>query len=207
MLLPVAAGCQVSGTSSDLVVTCTSAVAPPPIQPPTPAPVPQPPPAPPPSQSCGNSSLDSGTLQNQAYQLDFMSQAGQNFRWPLNRGQSLAVQFTTGEVGRAGNFIFEADHNAGNVVDKFINVSRSPCDFSYAQANVGSFCGGSAGTGNMQYRVESAGSPPPTNYCSLLPHTTYYINLRNEQVGYRGQVRGQDTCSPGESCGLLFQFH
>jgi len=196
---------------------CAGAPTPSPTPTPTPAPTPAPTPTPTPvptptpTQLCGTSAnqLDSGILANINYFLNFETMSGLNFVWPLNRGNSISVQIMTGAAGKAGNFILEAaESQVGQSVDKFLNVSQTRCDFSYAQINAGSFCGVSGAAGAIQYRVENTGTPG-SNYCSLLPNTTYFLNLRNESASYRS-ARGQDTCpvnAQGGGCGLLFQFH
>ncbi|CAN5498015.1 hypothetical protein BH11PSE11_BH11PSE11_13380 [soil metagenome] len=169
----------------------------------------------------GNTGMDSGPIQNidcpinldprsygsRACTINLDTEAGQNFVWSNSRGQSTTTTFTSGSIGRSGNFILEAAESlAGMSVDKFINISKNQCDFSYTQIDAGSFCSGSAAKGALQYKVEPAGSPPGTNYCSLLPNTTYYVNIRNEAAAYRS-VRGQDTCPANTACGFLFGFH
>ena len=155
---------------------------------------------------CGTSAnqLSGAILKNTNTPIDLNSQGGLNFRWNINRGESRSVEFTTGAAGRSGNFGNDIDP-IGQNVDEFMNISTSQCDFKYENI-YGNRCAASGSTNGLRYIVQAAGSTPPDGYCSLLPNTTYWVNIRNE-TAIDPSARGKDSCPAGVTCGFVFQFH
>ena len=142
-----------------------------------------------------------------------LSKTGQNNNWKMNKGESRSVEFTTGAVGTQAGFMFDMDSsgNSGVFVPIFRNISRTQCDFSYSQVDSGRVDGfnSSACSGAGYFLVQNPGDTPVPGRCSLLPHTTYYLNIRNESVlpkPYKKNPdqRGIDSCETFNTCGFLF---
>ncbi len=137
-----------------------------------------------------------------------LTATGLNNNWLMNRGQSRSVEFLTGAAGAQGNFMFD-NSTIGQPVAKFRNISRTQCDFSYTQADSGVTSGfnSSACTGNL-YAVQNVGDTPIPGRCSLLPNTTYYLNIRNENIVLLKGMnqRGIDTCAYS-ACGFVFTIY
>jgi len=132
--------------------------------------------------------------------------AGQNIRMVVNTGQCLVFKFTPTNldlwyspgVPRAGNFVMEMDP-IGRAVEKYVNISTSPADFSYSLIGL---CGGSSAIPAMGYIVETEDSH--SGKCSIRPNVTYYWNIRNESASY---WKGFETCPENVACGFVFQLH
>lgn len=155
---------------------------------------------------CGTSAnqLSGAILRNTNESINLNTQGGLNFRWTINKGESRSAEFTTGAAGRSGNFGNDIDP-IGQNVDEFMNISTSQCDFKYENI-YGNRCAASGSTNGLRYIVQEAGSTPPDGYCSLLPNTTYWVNIRNE-TAIDPSARGKDSCPAGVTCGFVFQFH
>lgn len=141
--------------------------------------------------------------------IDFVSGRGQNYRMAVNTNQSRSIQITTGAAGWSGNFMTEID-TTGQNVNKFMNVSTSQCDFSYTQFDTNNGCASTGQYLKVYYNVQAANSQAVAGTCSLLPNTTYYVNIRNEMVDTTtrsGSQRGIDTCPSGTICGFVYQMH
>lgn len=158
---------------------------------------------------CGTDAnkLDSGILSNQAY---LNPQPGLNYQTRLDRGQSASFQFTTGSVaGGTGSIVLEMG-SLGDMVQKYAQISTSPCDFkNYASIDNVPWdgCGTSDGVVIVRYVLENPGSPQHIEgSCSLQTNKTYYLNVRNEAALYPSQ-RNKDTCLAGVACALVFQIH
>lgn len=137
--------------------------------------------------------------------LDFGTASGKNFNTIVNTMQARSLQLTTGSSGSYGYFITEMNTQGLNV-NKFMNVSTSPCDFSYSNYDAGNGCADSGQFTKVSYQVQDASSPAIAQVCSLQPNTTYYVNIRNEKVytDRSGSGRGVDTCPSGSSCAFVF---
>jgi hypothetical protein len=97
----------------------------------------------------------------------------------------------------------------GAETTKFVNVSTTPCDFSYTNFDAHNGCAASSQGVMIYYNITN--SPKATGQiCNMLPNTTYYLNVRNEMAdttSRSGNRRGIDTCPSGATCGYLFQLH
>ena len=155
---------------------------------------------------CGTSAnqLSGAILKNTNTPIDLVTQGGLNFRWNVNRGESRSAEFTTGDAGYSGNFGNDIDP-IGKNVDEFLNISTVQCDFKYENI-YGNRCAASGSTNGLRYVVQAPGSTPPDGYCSLLPNTKYWVNVRNESA-IDPSARGIDSCPAGVACGFVFQFH
>lgn len=128
-------------------------------------------------------------------------------------GQSRSFQFTTGDVHESYNFQF-ADASptlacptqSCTELPTFFNISTQPNDFRYD--NLESSFIGQAGflpgcsVPSSGYYVVNP-TDPVVPGCRLKPHTTYYLNMRNEEpISMKGEKygkRGKDSAYTGTS--------
>ena len=140
--------------------------------------------------------------------INFGTDFGKNFNIRMSRNESVSIQFTTpaDSAGWQGNVVKEATL-VGIAVQGFIHISASSCDFTYPVLTYKDWdgCGNSGLFYSLNYIVEATDSHT-FGSCSLRPNTTYYVNIRNEDVTTPGQ-QGIDTCPVGSTCGFLFQMH
>jgi hypothetical protein len=110
--------------------------------------------------------------------------------WPFSANGTLAlgtldagvVKFTTGGVTGNGTLTMgTAGNNAVTTHD--YTLSTQPCDFGPGLKRY-------IGAGSPQFRFNISNTPG--NYPSLLPNTTYYVNIRNSDVS--GCVSTNSTC-------------
>ncbi len=135
------------------------------------------------------------------------SYTGLNQRMVVSRGQSRSIQLdTTGATaGRVGYFMTASDP-IGAPVPMFMNVSTTQCDFSYANFDNNTGCASSGGTLRVDYSV---GTTPVAGKCTLLPNTSYYINIRDEYIDTStrsGNMRSRNSCPAAQTCGFVFQI-
>jgi hypothetical protein len=98
---------------------------------------------------------------------------------PLDAG---VVKFTTGSATGSGNLLLStAGNNAGTTHD--YTLSTQPCDFGTGIKRY-------VGAGAITFRMTVSNTPG--NYPNLLPNTTYYINVRNNDVS--GCTATGQTC-------------
>ena len=140
-----------------------------------------------------------------------LTATGLNNNWLMNRGQSRSVQFVTGAAGTIGSFSFQPS-TIGQPVPVFINISATQCDFSYSQIDSPITSGfNSRACAGGAFAVQNPGSTPLASRCSLLPNTTYFLNLRNESVQTATQTkgagqRGSDSCTY-PACGFVMTVY
>jgi hypothetical protein len=110
--------------------------------------------------------------------------------WPFSANGSVpmgaldagVVKFTTGSAAGTGNIALSTSgNNAGTKHD--YTLSTQPCDFGTGIKRY-------AGAGAITFRMTV--SSTPGSYPNLLPNTTYYINVRNNDVS--GCVSTNSTC-------------
>lgn len=138
---------------------------------------------------------------------------GQAYDFAIPYGQSRSFQFTTGDAHE--NFRFALDLPSPSLscptslcttVGTFFNISTQPNDFRYDNLEA-SFIGqagllpGCSTPSNGYYVVNP--TDPVVPGCRLKPHTTYYLNMRNEEpISMKGEKygkRGKDSASSDRS--------
>ena len=98
---------------------------------------------------------------------------------PLDAG---VVKFTTGSATGNGQLLLStAGNNAGTTHD--YTLSTQPCDFGPGLKRL-------VGAGAPTFRMTVSNTPG--NYPNLLPNTTYYVNVRNNDT--TGCVANGSTC-------------
>lgn len=138
--------------------------------------------------------------------VDF-SMSGNTKHLKMNTGQAQAFKFTTGNLGRLGS-LDTAQSTIGITVYRFMNVSEQRCDFSYSNYDSYNGCGSSGSfNASIQYKVGQG----DRMVCSLKPNTTYYLNVRNENItpptSRTPSQRGIDSCPVGKTCGFVFGLY
>jgi hypothetical protein len=111
--------------------------------------------------------------------------------WPSSQNGSVAmgtldatvVKFTTGSATGQGSVLLSTSGNTAGTTHDF-TLSTQSCDFG---PGLKRFVG--AGAPTFRFTVSNT----PGNYPSLLPNTTYYINIRNNDT--TGCVSTNDTCN------------
>ncbi|OGT02753.1 MAG: hypothetical protein A2Z65_07735 [Gallionellales bacterium RIFCSPLOWO2_02_58_13] len=143
------------------------------------------------------------TLDHRNIPFNWETDRGRNINEPLSRGQSLSFEFTTPGANAAGPLVKEQGNSSVGVPAwTFINISASQCDFTYPTLDISwNGCGQHGNVVALKYKVENVDSHT-FGYCSLRPNTTYYINIRNEDI----YAPGVDTCEAGATCGFLFNM-
>lgn len=118
--------------------------------------------------------------------------------WPMtynfttNYGQTRIFQFTTGDVGEIGRFSLDMNTMGAEPIQS-ANISTVPNDFRYDNFDKQNNCGGLPGNGgSINYRVVNPTDPSILVACRVKPHTTYYFNIRNEDVSLSSNRRGKD---------------
>lgn len=163
---------------------------------------------------CGTDAnkLDSGILSNHEY---LNPQLGIGYQTRMDRGQSASFQFTTGSVvGGTGSIVLEMS-SLGDMIQKFAQISTSPCDFknykSIDDLITKPISWDGCATNDLvvvlRYVLQDTTSPQYIfGSCSLQTNKTYYLNVRNEAALYPSQ-RNIDTCQAGAACAFVFQIH
>ena len=113
-----------------------------------------------------------------------------NATWPLTQNASIpmgpldagVVKFTTGSATGNGNITLSTSGNNAATTHDF-TMSTQPCDFGPGIKRY-------IGAGALTFRMTV--SSTPGNYPNLLPNTTYYINIRNNDA--TGCVSTNSTC-------------
>lgn len=154
--------------------------------------------APPPVTSCPQ------TMTEQP--MDFAA-TGNTKHVKMNRGQAYAFKFTTDASGKTGS-LDTAQSTIGATVYRFMNVSEQMCDFSYTNYDTANGC---AATGSYSATINYQIGQGSFMVCSLKANTTYYVNVRNENVTKATtrtvSQRGIDTCPSGTVCGFVFGLY
>lgn len=146
---------------------------------------------------------------------------GHNSRWIIPQHGCIAVKFTTGS-GEANLILNMASDPIAQTRPSLFNISRNPGDFDYTNVdnkvdgNPSNNCGSSAGvnSGRIDANIGDYDDANIGDYCRLQHNTTYYINIRNEDLftDYRHpNKRGVDSCTDQFAgsvggCGGVFQL-
>jgi hypothetical protein len=111
--------------------------------------------------------------------------------WPITQNGTVAmgpldagvVKFTTGSATGSGTLgLSTMGNNAGTTHD--FTLSTQPCDFGTGLKQL-------VGSGAPTFRLSV--SATPGNYPNVLPNTTYYVNIRNNDA--TGCASTGQTCS------------
>lgn len=118
---------------------------------------------------------------------------GNTLAYALPRSAAMVWKFKTGKAGDYPSLPYPLQisiaelTSRGPTVPPFISLSTTKCDFDYTKT-IGNFQAGCFQSGNAGPTILSSVYPAPQSpsttfpYCPLSPDTTYYLNVRFENV-------------------------
>lgn len=112
----------------------------------------------------------------------------------MMKGDAYVLSFTTGPASAGIQMIILAEY-AGAVINRFLNISTTPCDFTVPEGF------NQVGTTTRKYFTVGT---PYSSFQVLEPNTRYYVNIKNEDVV---SDPGVDTCFSGQACGFVMTFY
>lgn len=168
----------------------------------------------------GNCGSGMGTQITTAYQLNLLGDffgtfPGHAEHTAMAKGNVISFMFQTGARPTSCSpnnpgclHGFNASSSTiGTEAPTFMSVSTLRCDFDYAKVNTSNGCYRSIGgsENGVTTRFGPAGMPPDGS-CDLAPNTSYFVNIRWEDV--TGTSKGKESCTavPPAKCGMAIDF-